>query len=182
VIVESPSAFRLGFMSTAAASVPAVSVIKASQTIHEGVGTMANQIVRYTTMRVALIAFAFCLSVSFAACSTGPTTSDAVPTAVVAGPVGSIVQREALLGAPDGAAAYRILYRSTGLNNEPISLTMITRKLDIIASRAEDSQQTLVTVPVIITVSKPQARSRSGSVEAPGRKALKRYFFEGLRA
>jgi acetyl esterase/lipase len=81
---------------------------------------MANQIVRYTMMRSAIITFAFCLSVSFAACSTGPTTSDAVPTAVVAGPVGSIVQREALLGAPDGAAAYRILYRSTGLNNEPI--------------------------------------------------------------
>jgi acetyl esterase/lipase len=81
---------------------------------------MANQIVRCTMMRVALLTFVLCLSVVFAACSTGPTTSDNAPTAVVAGPPGSLVRREVLLGAPDGAAAYRILYRSTGLNNEPI--------------------------------------------------------------
>ena len=81
---------------------------------------MANQIVGYTMMRVALATLAFCLSVSFAAYSQGPTTAAAVPAAVAAGPSGSLFQREALLGAPDGAAAYRILYRSTGLNNEPI--------------------------------------------------------------
>jgi acetyl esterase/lipase len=81
---------------------------------------MANQVVRYMTMRIASITFAFCLFIAFAACSTGPTTSDAGPTAVVAGPAGSLVRLEALSGAPDGAAAYRILYRSTGLNNESI--------------------------------------------------------------
>jgi acetyl esterase/lipase len=74
-------------------------------------------------MRIALIAFAICLSAAFAACSTGPTTSDEAPTAVLAGPAGSLIQREALPGAPDGAAAYRILYRSTGLNNEPIMVS-----------------------------------------------------------
>ena len=53
---------------------------------------------------------------------------------------------------------------------------MTTRWFVIIASRAEDSQHTLVTVPVISTVSKPRAASRAGSSDAPGRNALKRYF------
>ena len=74
-------------------------------------------------MRIAAITFALCLSAAFAACSTGPTTSDEAPTAVLARPAGSLVQQEALPGAPDGAAAYRILYRSTGLNNEPIMVS-----------------------------------------------------------
>jgi hypothetical protein len=84
---------------------------------------MANQTARRTMMRIALITFGFCLSVVFATCSTGPATSDEAPAAVVAGPVGRLVRREALLGAPNGAAAYRILYRSTGLNNEPILIS-----------------------------------------------------------
>ena len=49
---------------------------------------------------------------------------------------------------------------------------MTVRKFSIIASRALLSQQTLVTVPVISTVSKPRARSRSGRSEPPWMKAL----------
>ena len=55
------------------------------------------------------------------------------------------------------------------------SLTMTVLKLVIIASRADDLQQTLVTVPVISTVSNPRARSRYGRSHVPGMKALKRY-------
>ena len=33
---------------------------------------------------------------------------------------GALIQTQPLYGAPDGAAAYRILYRSTGLSGEPI--------------------------------------------------------------
>jgi hypothetical protein len=49
---------------------------------------------------------------------------------------------------------------------------MIVRKFVILASRAELSQHTLVTVPVISTVLKPRDRSRSGSSDVPGMKAL----------
>ena len=33
---------------------------------------------------------------------------------------GTLLQREASSGAPDGAAAYRVLYRSVGLDDRPI--------------------------------------------------------------
>jgi pimeloyl-ACP methyl ester carboxylesterase len=39
----------------------------------------------------------------------------------LAGTPGSLIRAEPMLGAPDGAAAYRILYRSTGLHDEPIA-------------------------------------------------------------
>ena len=52
------------------------------------------------------------------------------------------------------------------------SLTMTVRKFSIIASRALLSQQQLVTVPAISTVSRPRARSRSGRSEPPWMKAL----------
>jgi acetyl esterase/lipase len=39
------------------------------------------------------------------------------------GPPGSLVRVEPLPGAPPGAAAYRILYRSRGLANEPIAVS-----------------------------------------------------------
>jgi acetyl esterase/lipase len=42
------------------------------------------------------------------------------PASMLAGPPGSIVRQEPMRGAPLGAAAYRVLYRSTGLAGEPI--------------------------------------------------------------
>jgi hypothetical protein len=36
------------------------------------------------------------------------------------GPPGSLVRSELIEGAPDGATAYRVLYRSKGLHDEPI--------------------------------------------------------------
>src|SRR5205085_1249181 len=47
---------------------------------------------------------------------------------------------------------------------------MMVRKFSMLASRAELSQHTLVTVPVISAVSKPRPRSRSAKSEA-GQKA-----------
>lgn len=42
----------------------------------------------------------------------------------IAGPPGTLIRQEPLgLPAPNGAAAYRVLYRSTGLNNEPIAVS-----------------------------------------------------------
>ncbi len=42
----------------------------------------------------------------------------------LAGPPGSIIRQEPLfLPTPSGAAAYRVLYRSTGLRNEPIAVS-----------------------------------------------------------
>jgi acetyl esterase/lipase len=42
----------------------------------------------------------------------------------IAGPPGTIIRQERMLApAPVGAAAYRVLYRSTGLNNEPIAVS-----------------------------------------------------------
>jgi len=49
---------------------------------------------------------------------------------------------------------------------------MTVRKFVMFASRAELSQHTLVTVPVISTVSKPRARNRSGRSDVPGINAL----------
>lgn len=42
------------------------------------------------------------------------------PQSMLAGQPGTLVRREAIDGAPLGAAAYRVVYRSTGLKGEPI--------------------------------------------------------------
>ena len=39
------------------------------------------------------------------------------------GEAGTLIQSDTLAGAPDGAKAYRILYRSTGLHGEPITVS-----------------------------------------------------------
>ena len=39
------------------------------------------------------------------------------------GAAGTLIQADPLAGAPDGASAYRILYRSTGLHGEPITVS-----------------------------------------------------------
>jgi pimeloyl-ACP methyl ester carboxylesterase len=42
------------------------------------------------------------------------------PPSAVAGPPGTLVRQEVIDGAPEGATTYRVLYRSTGLDNKPI--------------------------------------------------------------
>jgi len=41
----------------------------------------------------------------------------------IAGPPGTIIREEPMYGAPAGAFAHRVLYRSTGLNGEPIAVS-----------------------------------------------------------
>jgi acetyl esterase/lipase len=41
----------------------------------------------------------------------------------LAGRPGTIIRKDPMRGAPNGAAAYRILYRSTGLHDEPIAVS-----------------------------------------------------------
>jgi acetyl esterase/lipase len=41
------------------------------------------------------------------------------------GPAGTIIRQEPMMFAPAGAAAYRVLYRSTGLHDEPIAVSGI---------------------------------------------------------
>jgi acetyl esterase/lipase len=43
--------------------------------------------------------------------------------AEIAGPPGTIIRQEPMLGAPDGAAAYRVLYRSTSPEGAPIAVS-----------------------------------------------------------
>lgn len=45
--------------------------------------------------------------------------------AEVSGPPGSIIRQELMIGAPLGAIATRILYRSTGLSGEPIAVSSV---------------------------------------------------------
>jgi len=73
---------------------------------------------RHICARASLLAFAF-----FALCAVGVSAhsffSDA-PTADLAGQPGTLVREEPMLGAPDGATAYRVLYHSTSFDNKPI--------------------------------------------------------------
>lgn len=41
----------------------------------------------------------------------------------IAGPPGTLIRQEPMLGAPDGAAAYRVLYRSTDPGGRPIAVS-----------------------------------------------------------
>lgn len=53
--------------------------------------------------------------------------------AQLAGEPGSIIRSEPIMGAPHGAAAFRVLYRSRGLHNEPIAVSGI-----VIVPRGKD--------------------------------------------
>jgi len=62
-----------------------------------------------------MLAFACCSEVASA-----QTEFYDAPESLRAGPPGSLVRQEPMDGAPLGAATYRVLYRSTGLHDEPI--------------------------------------------------------------
>jgi acetyl esterase/lipase len=57
--------------------------------------------------------------------AAGQTSFYQAPASAVAGPPGSLVRREIMTGAPLGAATYRVLYRSTGLDDNPILVSGI---------------------------------------------------------
>jgi pimeloyl-ACP methyl ester carboxylesterase len=66
---------------------------------------------------LALIIAAF---LSFADRAAAQTPFYEAPPSALIGAPGTLIRREPMDGAPLGAAAYRVLYRSTGLNNKPI--------------------------------------------------------------
>jgi acetyl esterase/lipase len=57
--------------------------------------------------------------------AAGQTSFYQAPASAAAGPPGSLVRREIMTGAPLGAATYRVLYRSTGLDDKPILVSGI---------------------------------------------------------
>jgi pimeloyl-ACP methyl ester carboxylesterase len=67
----------------------------------------------------ALVA-ACCSGVGFAGAAMAQTPFYRAPPSAVAGTPGTLVRQEPIDGAPLGAAAYRMLYRSTGLDDRPI--------------------------------------------------------------
>ena len=67
----------------------------------------------------SMIAAIVALAASAAAVSAQTSFYDA-PESLAAGPPGSLVRQEPMDGAPLDASAYRVVYRSTGLNGQPI--------------------------------------------------------------
>jgi len=82
-----------------------------------------NVMVRAGHRAIAPVVLALCVVTSAA---LGQTYSfyDVAPVDL-AGPPGSVIRSEEIRGAPSDARAYRVLYRSTGLAEEPIAVSAI---------------------------------------------------------
>jgi len=74
--------------------------------------------------RFILIA-TLCAIVGFASAAKAQTPFYRALPSAVAGAPGTVVRREPIDGAPLGAMAYRVLYRSTGLDDKPILVSGI---------------------------------------------------------
>jgi acetyl esterase/lipase len=68
---------------------------------------------------VRLILVALCM-LAGAKAANAQTEFYRAPASEVAGAPGTLIRQEVIDGAPLGATAYRVLYRSTGLDNKPI--------------------------------------------------------------
>src|SRR3978361_1239381 len=55
-----------------------------------------------------------------AAVASAQTAFYRAPPSAIAGPPGTLVRQQVIDGAPVGATTYRLLYRSTGLDDKPI--------------------------------------------------------------
>jgi acetyl esterase/lipase len=81
-------------------------------------------VARRSTLSGIFISAAWAL-VGGADMAAGQTSFYQAPASAAAGPPGSLVRREIMTGAPLGAATYRVLYRSTGLDDKPILVSGI---------------------------------------------------------
>jgi acetyl esterase/lipase len=72
-----------------------------------------------------IFAFAAWALIGGADMAAGQTSFYQAPASAAAGPPGSLVRREIMTGAPLGAATYRVLYRSRGLDDKPILVSGI---------------------------------------------------------
>jgi pimeloyl-ACP methyl ester carboxylesterase len=70
--------------------------------------------------RKLMLAAAFLPLSFFAAPASAQTPFYDAPRSLLAGQPGTLVRQETIEGAPLGATAYRVLYRSTGMKGEPI--------------------------------------------------------------
>src|SRR5580692_10197882 len=68
---------------------------------------------------VRLILAALCI-LAGAKAANAQTEFYRAPASAIVGPPGTLVRQEVIDGAPLGATAYRVLYRSIGLDNKPI--------------------------------------------------------------
>jgi alpha-beta hydrolase superfamily lysophospholipase len=77
--------------------------------------------------RMAIVAAAMAAAAFFALSApiAHAQTKFYLPAAadIASSPPGSLIRSEAIQGAPEGAAAYRVLYRSEGLHGEPIAVS-----------------------------------------------------------
>jgi pimeloyl-ACP methyl ester carboxylesterase len=67
-----------------------------------------------------LLAGAFLSLSAYSTTASAQTSFYDAPTSLLAGEPGTLVRQEIIDGAPLGATAHRVLYRSTGLKDEPI--------------------------------------------------------------
>jgi pimeloyl-ACP methyl ester carboxylesterase len=70
--------------------------------------------------RKLMLAAAFLALSGFATVASAQTPFYEAPKSLLPGQPGTLVRQEPIDGAPLGASAYRVLYRSTGLKGEPI--------------------------------------------------------------
>jgi acetyl esterase/lipase len=75
---------------------------------------------RLVTHEVACLVAIWIALIVPASCSLATTT---YPTTPVSERPGTLIREEPMLGAPEGAEAWRILYRSTGLDGKPIAVS-----------------------------------------------------------
>ncbi len=73
--------------------------------------------------RIAWAAVAAFGVVSFATGAQAQTPFYQASEQEIAGPPGTLIRQEPMFGAPDGAAAYRVLYRSTSPDGAPIAVS-----------------------------------------------------------
>ena len=73
------------------------------------------------------VSFSFAIGILCALAGTNAASAQTAfyraPPSVIVGPPGTLVRQEVIDGAPLGAIAYRVLYRSTGLNDKPIAVS-----------------------------------------------------------
>jgi dipeptidyl aminopeptidase/acylaminoacyl peptidase len=70
--------------------------------------------------RKLMLAAAFLALSGFATAASAQSSFYEAPKSLLPGQPGTIVRQEPIDGAPLGASAYRVLYRSTGMKDEPI--------------------------------------------------------------
>jgi pimeloyl-ACP methyl ester carboxylesterase len=88
-------------------------------------GVVISRRAKLLPHRCGLVLIVTLVIVGFASAAMAQTPFYRAPASVVAGAPGTLVRQEPIDGAPLGAAAYRVLYRSTGLDDKPILVSGI---------------------------------------------------------